>query len=177
MEWIINHQKVDADFSSKIILSTFSMALLITKITVFGVRRTHVWLAKNKCTHKMSLFSAFGHILDRRYHRTILFWEWGWSNSSVNGARYRDMITQFFLPKLDDIYVANMWFQMPLYSQWNNSITARDISWSCTLSFRWSELASRSHDLTPLDFFLWDYLKSKVYINNPIITHCITRGN
>ena len=37
--------------------------------------------------------------------------------ATVNGARYRDMITQFFLPKLDDIYVANMWFQMPLYSQ------------------------------------------------------------
>ena len=30
--------------------------------------------------------------------------------ATVNGARYRDMITQFFLPKLDDIDVANMWF-------------------------------------------------------------------
>ena len=29
--------------------------------------------------------------------------------ASVN--RYRDRITQFFLPKLDDIDVANMWFQ------------------------------------------------------------------
>ena len=27
---------------------------------------------------------------------------------TVNSARYRDMITQFFLPKLDDIDVANM---------------------------------------------------------------------
>ena len=31
--------------------------------------------------------------------------------ATVNGARYLDMITQFFLPKLDDIDVANMWFQ------------------------------------------------------------------
>ena len=30
--------------------------------------------------------------------------------ATVNSARYRDMITQFFLPKLDDD-VANMWFQ------------------------------------------------------------------
>ena len=30
--------------------------------------------------------------------------------ATVNVARYRDMITQFFLPKLDDD-VANMWFQ------------------------------------------------------------------
>ena len=31
--------------------------------------------------------------------------------ATVNSARYRDMITQFFLPKLDDIDVANMCFQ------------------------------------------------------------------
>ena len=31
--------------------------------------------------------------------------------ATVNGARYRDAITRFFLPKLDDIYVADMWFQ------------------------------------------------------------------
>ena len=31
--------------------------------------------------------------------------------ATVNSARYRDMITQFFLPKLDDIDVADMWFQ------------------------------------------------------------------
>ena len=30
--------------------------------------------------------------------------------ATVNGARYRDMITQFFLPKLD-INMANIWFQ------------------------------------------------------------------
>ena len=31
--------------------------------------------------------------------------------SAVNGARYRDTITRFFLPKLDDIDVADTWFQ------------------------------------------------------------------
>ena len=37
----------------------------------------------------------------------------------------------------------------------------------------------RSCDLTPLNFFLWGYLKSKVYVNNPTTTralqikHCI----
>ena len=35
-----------------------SMALLIAKIAVFGVRRTHVRLTKNKCIHNVSLFSA-----------------------------------------------------------------------------------------------------------------------
>ena len=31
--------------------------------------------------------------------------------ATVNAARYRDAITRFFLPKLDDIDVADMWFQ------------------------------------------------------------------
>ena len=31
--------------------------------------------------------------------------------ATVNGARYGDTITRFFLPKLDDIDVTNMWFQ------------------------------------------------------------------
>ena len=54
-----------------------------------------------------------------------------------------DMITQFFLPKLDDIDVADMWLQQDDASQWNDSIIQKwDISWSCTFSFRWSELAS-----------------------------------
>jgi len=30
---------------------------------------------------------------------------------TVTGAQYRDMITQFFVPKLEDIDVTNMWFQ------------------------------------------------------------------
>ena len=27
--------------------------------------------------------------------------------------------------------------------------------------------------LTPLDFFLWSYLKSKIYVNNPITTRAL----
>ena len=79
-------------------------------------------------------------------------------------------ITRFFLPKLNDI--EKLWpicgfnKTVPHAVQWNDSITARDISWSCILSFRCG--------LTPLDFFLWGYSKSKIYINNHT---CITRGN
>ena len=111
------------------------MALLITKMAMFGIRKTHVWLTENKCTHNVSLFGAdFGQEGPYFFENDV---------ATVNDARYRDMITQFFLPKLDDIDMANMWFQQDddihedymTYSQWNNSITAWDISWSCTLSF------------------------------------------
>ncbi|GFW92626.1 transposable element Tc3 transposase [Trichonephila clavipes] len=56
-------------------------------------------------------------------------------NVTVNGDRYRAMITNFFIPKL------------------NNHDTC--------------ELASRSCDLTPIDYFLWGYVKSLVYADKP----------
>ena len=99
--------------------------------------------------------------------------------ATVNGVRYRDMITQFFLPKLDDINVANIWFQddatchranetiQLLHETFPGRVLSRfgDQNWSL-----------RSCDLVPLDFFLWGYLKSKIYVNNSTTT-CITRGN
>ena len=53
----------------------FTLVLLIVKIAVFGVRRNHVRLAKNKCTHNVSLFDAdFGQEVssDRTFSRTRL---------------------------------------------------------------------------------------------------------
>ena len=152
-----------------------SMALLIAKIAMFGVRKTHVWLAKNKCTYNVSLFGV-----DFGQETSYFFENEAGQAATVNNARYRDMITQFFLPKLDDIGVANMWFQQDgatchianetiqlLHETFPGRVLSRfdDQNWPPRLC-----------DLTPLDFFLWGYLKSKVYVNNPTTT-CITRGN
>ena len=46
-------------------------------------------------------------ILGRKHHRTIFENETGQA-ATVNDARYRDMIIQFFLPKLSDIDMANI---------------------------------------------------------------------
>ena len=112
VEWIINHQKVDASFSSEIILSDethFHIDGFVNR------QNCHVWGSKNPCvisekqTHKGSLFGAdFGQEAssDHTFLRMRLVMQ-----QAINGARYLDMITQFFLPKLDDIDVANMWFQ------------------------------------------------------------------
>ncbi|CAH1959522.1 unnamed protein product [Acanthoscelides obtectus] len=78
VEWIIEHQQMDPDFSSKIILSD-----------------------------------------EAHFHL----------DGFVNRQNCRIWAVTFFLPKLNDIDVPNMWFQQD------------DISRSC--------------DLTPLDFFLW----------------------
>ena len=82
---------------------------------------------------------------------------------TVNGARYRSMITNFFWPKLDGMDLENMWFQQDgatshtaaesrelLQEKFPGRVISKkaDVEWP-----------PRSCDLTPLDFFLWGYVK------------------
>jgi Helix-turn-helix domain (DUF4817) len=90
---------------------------------------------------------------------------------TVNGDRYRSMINLFLFPKLRDIDADGMWFQQDgatchtatatielLKRKFNDSIISRNgpVNWP-----------PRSCDLTPLDYFLWGYVKSLVYVDKP----------
>ena len=90
---------------------------------------------------------------------------------TVNGVRYREMITNFLWPELDHMNVEDMWFQQDgatchtanetkalLREKFNGRVISHggDVNWP-----------PRSCDLTPLDFFLWGYLKEKVYVDKP----------
>ncbi|CAK1581247.1 unnamed protein product [Parnassius mnemosyne] len=86
---------------------------------------------------------------------------------TVNGSRYREMLTFQFWPIIDDIDITNMvWFELdgaPPHSvllarerlntmfgeQWIGRYGHR----------RWP---ARSPDVTPLDFFLWSFIKNEV---------------
>lgn len=84
------------------------------------------------------------------------------------------MITDFLWPRLDDMDLTNMWFQQDgatchtsnatlnlLDEKFDGFVISRrgDINWP-----------PRSCDLTPLDFFLWGYVKSLVYADKPQTT-------
>lgn len=90
---------------------------------------------------------------------------------TVNGERYRQMLTNFLWPNLDALDLEDMWFQQDgatchtahqtiaiLQEKFGERIISRNstVPWP-----------PRSCDLTPLDYFLWGYLKSKVYANRP----------
>ncbi|GFY34985.1 transposase [Trichonephila clavipes] len=60
-------------------------------------------------------------------------------NVTINGDRYRAMITNFFTPELN-----------------NHDVQELPVNWP-----------PRSCDLTPLDYFLWGYVKSLVYADKP----------
>ncbi|GFU50998.1 transposable element Tc3 transposase [Trichonephila clavipes] len=92
-------------------------------------------------------------------------------NVTVNGERYRAMITKFFIPELNNHDVQELWFQQDgatchiarttidlLKDTFGDRIISRfgPVNWP-----------PRSCDLTPLDYFLWGYVKSLVYADKP----------
>ncbi|GFX70992.1 integrase catalytic domain-containing protein [Trichonephila clavipes] len=92
-------------------------------------------------------------------------------NVTVNGDRYRAMITNFFIPELNNHYVQELWFQQDgatchtaratidlLKDTFGDRLISRfgPVNWP-----------PRSCDLTPLDYFLWGYVKSLVYADKP----------
>ncbi|GFU74497.1 DUF4817 domain-containing protein [Trichonephila clavipes] len=92
-------------------------------------------------------------------------------NVTVNGDRYRAMITNFFIPELNTHDVQEPWFQQDgatchtaratidlLKDTFGDHLISRfgPVNWP-----------PRSRDLTPLDYFLWGYVKSLVYADKP----------
>ncbi|GFW38069.1 transposable element Tc3 transposase [Trichonephila clavipes] len=92
-------------------------------------------------------------------------------NVTVNGDRYRAMITNFFIPELNNHDVQELWFQQ----DGATCHTARDTidllkdTFGDHLISRFGPVnwPPRSCDLTPLDYFLWGYVKSLVYADKP----------
>ncbi|GFX35018.1 putative transposable element [Trichonephila clavipes] len=93
---------------------------------------------------------------------------------TVNGDRYRALITNFLIPELNNHHVQELWFQqdgatcytaLSLVSQ---SILLKDTFGDRLISrFGPVNWPPRSCDLTPLDYFLWGYVKSLVYAYKP----------
>ncbi|GFS85937.1 hypothetical protein TNCV_1219351 [Trichonephila clavipes] len=92
-------------------------------------------------------------------------------NVTVNGDRYRALITNFFIPELNNHDVQELWFQQDgatchtaratidlLKDTFGDRLISRfgPVNWP-----------PRSCDLTPLDYFLWGYVKSLVYADKP----------
>ncbi|GFX83161.1 putative DD41D transposase [Trichonephila clavipes] len=92
-------------------------------------------------------------------------------NVTVNGDRYRAMITNFFIPELNNHGVQELWFQQD-GATCHTARAAIDLlkdTFDDRLISRFGPVnwPPRSYDLTPLDYFLWGYVKSFVYAEEP----------
>ncbi|GFV68169.1 putative DD41D transposase [Trichonephila clavipes] len=92
-------------------------------------------------------------------------------NVTVNGDRYRAMITNFFIPELNNHDVQELWFQQDGATCHTARATIdllKDMFGDRLISsFGPVNWPPRSCDLTPLDYFLWGYVKSLVYADKP----------
>ncbi|GFU34269.1 uncharacterized protein TNCV_4976261 [Trichonephila clavipes] len=92
-------------------------------------------------------------------------------NVTVNGDRYRAMITNFFIPELNNHDVQELWFQQDAAACHTSRATIdllKDTFGDHLISrFEPVNRPPKSCDLTPLDYFLWGYVKSLVYADKP----------
>ncbi|GFT13763.1 putative transposable element [Trichonephila clavipes] len=81
---------------------------------------------------------------------------------NVNGDRYRAMITNFFIPELNNSGVQELWFQQDgaTYHTARATIDLLKDTFGDYLISRFGPVnwPPRSCDLTPLDYFLWGYV-------------------
>ncbi|GFT05926.1 uncharacterized protein TNCV_3926721 [Trichonephila clavipes] len=92
-------------------------------------------------------------------------------NVTVNGDRYRAMITNFFIPELNNHDVQELCFQKDGATCHTARATIdllKDTFGDRLISrFGLVNCPSKYRDLTPLDYFLWGYVKSLVYADKP----------
>ncbi|GFU64251.1 DUF4817 domain-containing protein [Trichonephila clavipes] len=92
-------------------------------------------------------------------------------NVTVNGDRYRAMITNFFIPELNNHDIQGLWFQQngATCHTARATIDLLKDTFGDRLISRFGPVnwPPRSCDLTPLDYFLWSYVKPLVYADKP----------
>ncbi|GFX69956.1 uncharacterized protein TNCV_2079361 [Trichonephila clavipes] len=116
------------------------------------------------------------------FHKRILFSDEAhfWLNGYVNKQNCRiwseanpqvALIANFFIPELNNHDVQELWFQQDGATCHTARATIdllKDTFSDCLISrFGPVNWPSRSCDLTPLDYFLWGYVKSLVYADKP----------
>ena len=93
-------------------------------------------------------------------------------NITVIGERYSEMISNFFLLKMQELDLHDMWFKQDC-ATCNTELVTMDLL-RCEFSEHFITLSGPvnwppgSCDLTPIDYFLWGYVKAPVYTDNPV---------
>ncbi|GFU74407.1 uncharacterized protein TNCV_2525761 [Trichonephila clavipes] len=145
------------------------MATSTNKTAAFGVKLIHKCRSKHRYIQKHLLLGALYGLVESLV-RTSSKADEG-HNVTVNGDRYRAMITNFFIPELNNHYVQELWFQQDGATCHTARATIdllKDTLGDRLISrFGPVNWPPRSCDLTPLNYFLWGYVKSWVYADKP----------
>ncbi|GFT36539.1 uncharacterized protein TNCV_1344911 [Trichonephila clavipes] len=154
-------------FSCQVIYSQFGLAIHQND---HQARRRFVKWAQNEIAvvpdfHKQILFSDEAHFWLNGYVTKQNCRIWSEANPQVA------LITNFFIPELNNRDVQELWFQQDGATCHTARATIdllKDTLGDRLISrFGPVNWPPRSCDLTPLDYFLWGYVKSLVYADKP----------
>ncbi|GFV51830.1 uncharacterized protein TNCV_1321861 [Trichonephila clavipes] len=141
------------------------MATSTNKTAAFGVKLIHKCMSKHRYIQKNCLFGALYGLVESFFKNDE------GHNVTVDGDQYRAMITNFFIPELNNHDVQELWFQQDGATCHTARATIdllKDTLGDRLISrFGPVNWPPRSCDLTPLDYFLWGYVKSLVYADKP----------
>ncbi|GFY18300.1 putative DD41D transposase [Trichonephila clavipes] len=141
------------------------MATSTNKTAAFGVKLIHKCISKHRYIQKNRLFGALYGLVESFFKNDE------GHNVTVNGDRYRAMITNFFIPELNNHDVQEQWYQQDVATchTAHATIDLLKDTFGHRLISRFGPVnwPPRSCDLTPLDYFLWGYVKSLVYTDKP----------
>ncbi|XP_055308971.1 uncharacterized protein LOC129572881 [Sitodiplosis mosellana] len=173
VEWVEGKEAADADFLKKVIFSDEAHFHLNGYVNRQNCR---FWGSENpRETEEVSAHPARCTVWCGLWAGGIIgpyFFENDDGRAvSINGERYREMLQYFFWSEIEGMDLSDIWFQQDgarphttpetlavIEERFPNRIISQkaEVEWP-----------PRSCDLTPLDYFLWGYVKDKVYANKP----------
>lgn len=176
-EIILNRCQLNPQFITRILFSdeaTFCLNGTVNRQNCrYWSRQNPHWMmeANTQYPRKVNVWAG---IIENRIIGPYFF------NGSLNSEKYLNFLESYLIPTLKRLYPAegdpneidhHVWYQQdgapPHFGHHVRTYL------NAVLPGRWIgrrgviEWPARSPDLTPLDFFLWGYLKSKVYVNRP----------
>ncbi|GFX10678.1 putative transposable element [Trichonephila clavipes] len=169
VEWAQNEIAVVPDFHKRILFSDEAHFWLNGYVNnqncrIWSEANPQVYVETPLHPEKLTVWCALwaGGIIGQYFFKTDEA-----HNVTVNGDRYRAMITNFFIPELNNHDVQELWFQQDgatCHTARATIYLLKDTFGDRLISrFGPVNWPPRSCDLTPLDYFLWGYVKPLVY--------------
>lgn len=179
VDWVLRRQQEDDGFARKVIFSDeahFHLNGYVNKqnCRIWGSENPHSFHEREMHPQRVTVWCGFwaGGVIGPYFFEN----EAGQA-VTVNGDRYRTMIRDFLWPHFDAMDIQQLWFQQDGATCHTSGETIAllhekfpDRLISLHGDQQWPP---RSCDLTPCDFFLWGYVKSLVYANNPQNTRAL----
>ncbi|GFU14567.1 putative DD41D transposase [Trichonephila clavipes] len=139
------------------------MATSTNKTAAFGVKLIHKCMSKHRYIQKNLLFGALFGLVESLV-RT--------SSKTMKATTLHSMVIgNFFIPELNNHDVQELWFQQDgaTCHTAHATIDLLKDTFGDRLISRFGPVnwPPRSCDLTPLDYFLWGYVKSLLYSDKP----------